>query len=205
MRSSKPARQPSRRNLLQDPHLCQGRQGRLLLPKRGEVQVAVRDVRLQREANLDDGPWPTSFALKGLTAAEEDRDRRTREESGELRTRCGAERPDRGDQVTPGSTAVGAPPTGGGIRADLSSSSAARRAEEKSAEIRTTADTRGEIRYTSTPRNGGTSLPKRAQPAKYFAASSSIVPLVRIVVEPSRLSIDLEFSAESLMPPLGSQ
>jgi hypothetical protein len=48
-------------------------------------------------------------------------------------------------------------------------------------------------------------LPNRRQPEKYFAASSSIVPLVRIVVEPSRLSMDFEFSLESLMPPLGSQ
>ena len=38
------------------------------------------------EANLDEGAmWPTSFALKELTAAEEAKDRRAREESGELR------------------------------------------------------------------------------------------------------------------------
>ena len=38
------------------------------------------------EANLDEGAmWPTSFALKELTAAEEARDRRAREEGGELR------------------------------------------------------------------------------------------------------------------------
>jgi uncharacterized protein YdhG (YjbR/CyaY superfamily) len=39
-------------------------------------------------ANLDDGAmWPTSFALKELTAREEGKDPGTREESGELRTR----------------------------------------------------------------------------------------------------------------------
>ena len=38
-------------------------------------------------ANLDDGGmWPTSFALKALNAAEESKDHRAREESGELRT-----------------------------------------------------------------------------------------------------------------------
>ena len=41
------------------------------------------------EANLDEGAlWPTAFALKELTAAEEARiaaDRSAREESGELR------------------------------------------------------------------------------------------------------------------------
>ena len=39
-----------------------------------EVQDEVRDVRLQHEANLDEGAmWPTAFALKELTAAEEAR------------------------------------------------------------------------------------------------------------------------------------
>ena len=45
----------------------------------------------------------------------------------------------------------------------------------------------------------------RGQTAKYYAASSSMVPLVRTVVEPSSFSIALEPSPESLMPPLGSQ
>ena len=39
----------------------------------------------QHEANLDEGAmWPTAFALKELTAAEEGKDRRACEESGEL-------------------------------------------------------------------------------------------------------------------------
>ena len=40
------------------------------------------------EANLDDGAmWPTSFALKELTAADEAKNRRAREEGGELSAR----------------------------------------------------------------------------------------------------------------------
>jgi hypothetical protein len=40
------------------------------------------------EANLDEGNmWPTAFALKKVTAAKRGKDRRTREESGELRTK----------------------------------------------------------------------------------------------------------------------
>ena len=39
---------PLAEDLVRDARLCQGRQGRLLLPSRAEVQVAVRDVRLQR-------------------------------------------------------------------------------------------------------------------------------------------------------------
>jgi hypothetical protein len=49
------------------PPTQQGRQGRLLLPERGEVQGPVRDLRLQRQRE----PRPTSFALKELTASEE--------------------------------------------------------------------------------------------------------------------------------------
>jgi hypothetical protein len=43
----------------------------VLFPKRAKVQVEVRDVRLHHQANLDEGAiWPTSFALKELTASE---------------------------------------------------------------------------------------------------------------------------------------
>ncbi len=54
---------------------CEGRQGRLLLSKRAEVQDEVRDARPScNEANLDrSAMWPTAFALKELTAAEEAR------------------------------------------------------------------------------------------------------------------------------------
>jgi len=52
--------------------LCQGRQGRLLLPGSTEVQHAVRDAGFSDAAHLDEGSlWPTAFALKELTAAEE--------------------------------------------------------------------------------------------------------------------------------------
>jgi hypothetical protein len=46
IKASAPARSP--KTLVRDARVCQGRQGRLLLPKRGEVQVEVRDVRFQR-------------------------------------------------------------------------------------------------------------------------------------------------------------
>src|SRR2546421_1826439 len=40
---------PLAETLVRDARLCQGRQRRLLLPKRAEVQGEVRDVRLQRQ------------------------------------------------------------------------------------------------------------------------------------------------------------
>ena len=41
-------------------------------PERGQVQVEVRDLGFNDEANLDEGTmWPASFALTKLTAAEE--------------------------------------------------------------------------------------------------------------------------------------
>ena len=65
---------PLAEDLVRDARLREGRQGRLLLPERGEVQDEVRDVGFSDQANLDDGAmWPTSFALKELTAAEEKR------------------------------------------------------------------------------------------------------------------------------------
>src|SRR5262249_19699539 len=39
---------PRAEDLVRDAGVCQGRQGRLLLPGRAEVQVTVRDHRLQR-------------------------------------------------------------------------------------------------------------------------------------------------------------
>ena len=54
------------------PAYAKGRQGRLLLPERGEVRCEVRDAWLQRHSEPRRRPmWPTSFALKELTAAEE--------------------------------------------------------------------------------------------------------------------------------------
>src|SRR4029079_16412792 len=40
---------PQVENLVRDAGLYEGRQGRLLLQERGQVQVAVRDARLQRQ------------------------------------------------------------------------------------------------------------------------------------------------------------
>ena len=43
------------------------------------------------EANLDEGDmWPVTFALKGLTRRRRGKDRRAREESGELSTKASA-------------------------------------------------------------------------------------------------------------------
>ena len=63
---------PFAEDLVRDARVCEGRQGRLLLQERGEVQVEIRDVGFEEAANLDDGAmWPTSFALKKLTDTEE--------------------------------------------------------------------------------------------------------------------------------------
>src|SRR5207253_5992901 len=66
---------------------CQGRQGRLLLPKRAEVQHEVRDVRLQRQGE----PRRRCHVARRLRAEGVDchrrgKDRRAREESGKLRS-----------------------------------------------------------------------------------------------------------------------
>ena len=59
-------------DLVRHARVRQGRQGRLLLPERGEVQVEVRDGRLQRPGQPGQGAmWPTSYALTELTPAEE--------------------------------------------------------------------------------------------------------------------------------------
>ena len=58
---------------VRDAGVCQGRQGRLLLPERRQVQVEVRDTRLQRRRGTSTTARcgrPRS-ALKELTAAEE--------------------------------------------------------------------------------------------------------------------------------------
>jgi hypothetical protein len=62
------------RDLVRDARVRQGRQGRLLPQARGEVQVGVATFGFEGAANLDEGAmWPTAFALKELTAAEEAR------------------------------------------------------------------------------------------------------------------------------------
>src|SRR6266487_346486 len=78
---------PLAENLVRDARLCQGRQGRLLLPERAEVQNEVRDARLQRQRE----PRRRHHVADHLRADGADRrrrgkNRRAREESGELRT-----------------------------------------------------------------------------------------------------------------------
>src|SRR5665647_1168320 len=77
---------PLAETLVRDARLCQGRQGRLLLPKRAEVQHEVRDVRLQRRGE----PRRRCHVARSLRAEGVDRrrrgeDQRAREESGELK------------------------------------------------------------------------------------------------------------------------
>jgi hypothetical protein len=86
MPSSKPARQPS-------PRLWYGMPA---YAKDGKVVCFFQDARkfktryatlgFSDEANLDEGDmWPVAFALKGADCRRRGKDRRAREESGELR------------------------------------------------------------------------------------------------------------------------
>ncbi|HTP30164.1 MAG TPA: hypothetical protein VMK12_31470, partial [Anaeromyxobacteraceae bacterium] len=51
--------------LVRDARVCQGWQGRLLLPKRAEIQDEYATFGFMHEANLDEGAmWPTALALK---------------------------------------------------------------------------------------------------------------------------------------------
>src|SRR5262245_47927937 len=76
---------PLAENLVRDARVRQGRQGRLLLPKRAEVQDEVRDLRLQRQGeprrrrHVGDG-----LRAEGVDARRRGKDRRARAESGEL-------------------------------------------------------------------------------------------------------------------------
>src|SRR6184192_3891034 len=78
---------PLAENLVRDARVRQGRPGRLLLPKRAQVQGEVRHVRLQRQGE----PRRRHRVAGRLRAEGADRrrrskDRRAREESGELRS-----------------------------------------------------------------------------------------------------------------------
>src|SRR5438477_6088967 len=74
-------------NLVRDAGLYQGRQGRLLLPKRPEVQDEVRDVRFQRPGEPRRRRHVASrLRAEGVECRRRGKDRRAREESGELRT-----------------------------------------------------------------------------------------------------------------------
>ena len=72
-------------NLVRDARVCQGRQGRLLLPKRGQVQVEVRDSRLQRRGEPRRRRHVADLLrAEGVDPRRRDKDPRAREESGEL-------------------------------------------------------------------------------------------------------------------------
>jgi hypothetical protein len=75
IKASAPA---SRRDLVRDARVCQGRQGRLLLPARDKFKTRYATFGFSDKANLDKGAmWPTAFALKELTAAERRRSPRS--------------------------------------------------------------------------------------------------------------------------------
>src|SRR5438034_1048779 len=79
---------PLAENLVRDARVRQGRPCRLLLPKRAQVQGEVRDVRLQRQGE----PRRRHRVAGRLRAEGADRrrrskDRRAREESGELKSK----------------------------------------------------------------------------------------------------------------------
>ncbi len=75
MPSSKPRLQPSPRELVRDARVRQGRQGRLLSSQSADkFKARHATFGFNDAANLDEGSmWPTSFALKELTAGDEAR------------------------------------------------------------------------------------------------------------------------------------
>src|SRR2546425_11354109 len=101
---------PLAENLVRDARVCQGRQGRLLLPKRAEVQIEVRDVRLQRRSEpRRRRPLAGRLRAEGIDRYRRGKDRRAREESAELRTDL-ATAPRLGRVAVPGRSSPGAPP-----------------------------------------------------------------------------------------------
>src|SRR5439155_2067319 len=95
-RQSQRAR-PLAEALVRDARVLQGRQGRLLLPGRAEVQEQVRDVWLQRRGESRRRRAVAGrLRTEGVDGRRRGTDRRAREESGELRTgRRAANRPRR--------------------------------------------------------------------------------------------------------------
>src|SRR5829696_7189407 len=76
---------PLAENLVRDARLCQGWKGRLLLPKRAEVQLEVRDVRLQRQGEPRRGRHVADLVCaEGVGCRRRGKDQRAREESGGL-------------------------------------------------------------------------------------------------------------------------
>src|SRR5215213_7320084 len=76
---------PLAENLVWDARVCQGRQGRLLLPKCAEVQIEVRDVRLQRYSDPRRRCHVAGrLRAEGVDCHRRGKDRRAGEESGDL-------------------------------------------------------------------------------------------------------------------------
>src|SRR5260370_14889746 len=76
---------PLAETLVWDARVCQGRQGRLLLPKRAEVQDEIRDVRLQRQG--EPRRWrrvADRLRTEGVDRRRRGKARRAREASGNL-------------------------------------------------------------------------------------------------------------------------
>src|SRR5947209_10066997 len=77
---------PLAENLVRDARVRQGRQCRLLLPKRAQVQGEVRDLRLQRQGEPRRRHRVAGrLRAEGVDRRRRGKDRRAREESGELR------------------------------------------------------------------------------------------------------------------------
>ena len=84
IKASAPALSP--KTLVRDARVCQGRQDRLLLPMRAEVQHEVRDARLQRHGEPRRRRHVAGrLRAEGVDRRRRGKDRRAREESGELR------------------------------------------------------------------------------------------------------------------------
>src|SRR5436190_3084346 len=78
---------PLAKDLVRDARVCQGRQGRLLLSKRAEIQDEVRDVRLQRQGEPRRRRHVADLLRSdGADRRRRGKDRRAREESGGLKT-----------------------------------------------------------------------------------------------------------------------
>jgi uncharacterized protein YdhG (YjbR/CyaY superfamily) len=66
----------------------------VFLPRCAEVNMRYATLGFSDKANLDQGTvWPVAVALKELTADDEGKDQRAREESGELRRSLGTSSP----------------------------------------------------------------------------------------------------------------
>ena len=80
-------------DVVRDARVCQGRQGRLLLSKRGEVQVEVRDARFQRRGEPRQRRHVADLLRADGGRPRPEKEGRAREESGGSRMRPRAHRP----------------------------------------------------------------------------------------------------------------